>query len=62
MKDIINKWIEKTVEVKFQLFPNFFRMIEVEGPSLYFLSKRSRNAEKTCTCIADLGHHGQEDF
>ena len=62
MKDIINKWIEKTVEVKFQLFPNFFRMIEVEGPSLYFLSKRSRNAEKTRACIADLGHHGQEDF
>ena len=40
----------------------FFRIIEVEGPSLYFLSKRSRDAEKTRACIADLGHYGQEDF
>ena len=43
-------------------FPNFFRIIEVEGPSLYFLSKRSRDAKETRACIADLGHHGQEDF
>ncbi len=34
-------------------------MIEAEGPSLL---KRSRDAEKTRACIADLGHHGQEDF
>jgi len=43
-------------------FPNFFRMIEVEGSSLYFLSKRSRDAKETRVCIADLGYHGQEDF
>ncbi len=43
-------------------FPNFFRIIEVEGSSLYFLSKRSRDAEKTRARIADLGYHGQEDF
>ena len=46
----------------FNCFPNFFRIIEVEGPSLYFLSKRSRDAEKTRACITDFGHHGQEDF
>ena len=46
----------------FRYSPNFFRMIEVEGPSLYFLSKRRRDAEETRACIADLGHHGQENF
>ena len=46
----------------FRYFQNFFRIIEVEGPSLYFLSKRSRDAKETRACIADLGHHGKEDF
>ena len=46
----------------FRYSPNFFRIIEVEGPSLYFLSKRRRDAEETRACIADIGHHGQEDF
>ena len=52
----------KTRQNKMLLISQFFRIIEVEGPSLYFLSKRSRDAKETRACIADLGHHGQEDF
>ncbi len=36
-------------------------MIEVED-LIYFLSKRSRDEEETCACIADLGHNGQKIF
>ena len=44
------------------IFPNFFRIIEVEGSSLYFLSKRSRDAKETRACIANLGHYGKKIF
>ena len=43
------------------LVPKFFRIIEVEGHSLIFIEKE-QGCKKTRACIADLGHHGKEDF